>query len=36
MSHAASTEELKAKIEVVAQQCDAYDKELPTQANAYT
>lgn len=30
-SHAASTEELKNKIEVVAQQCDAYDKELPTQ-----
>ena len=30
-SHAASTEELKTKIEVVAQQCDAYDKELPTQ-----
>ncbi len=30
-SHAESTEELKTKIEVVAQQCDAYDKELPTQ-----
>ncbi len=30
-SHAASAEELKTKIEVVAQQCDAYDKELPTQ-----
>lgn len=30
-SHAASTEELKTKIEVVEQQCDAYDKELPTQ-----